>query len=313
MFEYNLLRWNGFIWWQNSYLLLRIGCILRWNRCIQFFLVNSIFVSFPVHQIDGVDAAGQVTTVTYCSSPDSMTTACGYDAMREDPDIYKTVDFCGYSASRYFRDMQLPVPSAPSVSDSDQQSLQCEFIPEHLISVMQGMHDENVHFLKPLGRDPCSYFKEHDEARILRALGPDVVICPFCRKKFRAHQKLVSHCKRRHCQALALKCTSCTKIFGDSYALKLHMKVHSNSGRVHNVMSVARHILQDLGSLSIIKFTLLERFHVDFATNCSPSPRHWLCTRKPVQSVLELIMSLKRKEDHISVLTAPRDTPVYMM
>ena len=115
-----------------------------------------------------------------------MTTARGYDAMREDPDIYKTLDFCGYSASRYFPDMQLPVPRAPSVSDSAQQSTQCQFVPEHLISVIQGMYDEHVHFLKPLGRDPCSYFKEKDEARILRALGPNVVVCPFCNRKCRS-------------------------------------------------------------------------------------------------------------------------------
>ena len=172
-------------------------------------------------------------TVTYCLSPDSVTIARGYGAMREDPNIYKTLDFCGYSASRHFPDMQLPVPGAPSVSDSAQQSAQHQFVPEHLISVIQGMHNEHVHFLKPLGRDPCSYFKEKDEARILRALGPDVVVCPFCSRKCRSHQKLVSHCKRRHCQSLALKCTSCNKVFGDSYALKIHMRLHSSSERVN--------------------------------------------------------------------------------
>ena len=198
-----------------------------------FFPVNSIFVSFSVRRVDGVDSAGHVTTVTYSLSPDSMTTARGYDAMREDPNIYKTLDFCGYSASRYFPDMQLPVPGAPSVFDSVQPSTQCQFVPEHLISVIQGMHDEHVRFLKPLGRDPCSYFKEKDEARILRALGPNVVVCPFCSRKCRSCQKLVSHCKRHHCQSLALKCTSCNKIIGDSYALKIRMRLHSSSERVH--------------------------------------------------------------------------------
>ena len=180
-----------------------------------------------------MDSSGHVTTVTYCLSPDSVTIARGYDAMREDPNIYKTLDFCGYSVSRHFPDMQLPVPGAPSVSDSAQQPTQCQFVPEHLISVIQGMHDEHVRFLKPLGRDPCSYFKEKDEAHILRALGPDVVVCPFCSRKCRSHQKLVSHCKRRHCQSLALKCTSCNKVFGDSYALKIHMRLHSSSERVN--------------------------------------------------------------------------------
>ena len=92
-----------------------------------------ILMSFSVRRVDVVDAAGQVTTVTYSLSPDSMTTARGYDTMREDPNIYKTLDFFGYSASRYFPDMQLPVPGAPSVSDTTQPSAQQgQFDPEHL-------------------------------------------------------------------------------------------------------------------------------------------------------------------------------------
>ena len=183
----------------DRYIPWRDGYILRSDGYLRFLLFNLIFTSFPVHRIDGVDSSGQVMTVTYSLSLDSVTLACGYDAMREDPNIYKTLDFCGYSVSKYFLDMQLPVPGASSVSDSAQQPTQCQFIPEHLISVIQGMHDEHVCFLKPLGRDPCSYFKEKDEARILRALGPDVIVCPFCSRKCRSHQKLVSYCKRHHC------------------------------------------------------------------------------------------------------------------
>ena len=121
-------------------------------------------MSFPVHRVDGVDASGNVTTVSYCLGPDSVTLACSYDAMKEDPSIYKTLDFCGYSAPNQFLDMQLPVPGAPSsTQQSSTASTQRQFVPEHLITVIQGMHDEHVHFLKPLGRDPCSYFKK-DEA-----------------------------------------------------------------------------------------------------------------------------------------------------
>ena len=181
VFECGRMRRDGSMPWSDGYILWQDGYL-------RFLLVNSIFMSFSVRRIDGVDSAGQVMTVTYCLSPDSVTIAHGYDAMREDPNIYKTLDFYGYSVLRHFPDMQLPVPGAPSVSDSAQQSTQCQFVPEHLISVIQGMQDEHVHFLKPLGRDPCSYFKEKDEARILRALGPDVVVCPFCSRKCRSHQ-----------------------------------------------------------------------------------------------------------------------------
>ena len=84
--------------------------------------------------------------------------------MKEDPDIYKTLDLCGYSAPRQFPEMQLPIPGAPvPAQQSSTTSTPGQFIPEHLITVMQRMHDEHVCFLKPLGRDPCAYFKEKDE------------------------------------------------------------------------------------------------------------------------------------------------------
>ena len=153
--------------------------------------------------------------------------------MQEDPNIYKTIDFCGYSAPRQFPEMQLPVPSAQVPAPPSSTSTPRKFIPDHLITVMQHMHDEQVRFLKPLGRDPCARFREKDEERILNALGPDVVVCPFCNRRCRSHQKLVSHCKRHNCKSLALKCSSCNKVFGDSYALKIHMRLHSSTGRVH--------------------------------------------------------------------------------
>ena len=116
-FECSLMRRDGSMPWQNGYILWRDRFILWQNGYLLFFSVNPNFMSFSVRQVDGVDSAGHVTTVTYCLSPDLVTIACGYDAMREDPNIYKTLDFCGYLASRHFPDMQLPVPGAPSVSN----------------------------------------------------------------------------------------------------------------------------------------------------------------------------------------------------
>ena len=69
-------------------------------------------LSFAVHHFDGVDDQGHVITVTHSLVPDSVTLAPGYDAMREDPDIYKTMDFCGYAASRQFPDIALPMSPA---------------------------------------------------------------------------------------------------------------------------------------------------------------------------------------------------------
>ena len=78
-----------------------------------FLLISSFLMSFSVHRIDGVNTEGNVTTVTHSLIPDSVNLAQGYDAMKEDPNIYKTFDFCGYSVPRQFPDMQLPIPGAP--------------------------------------------------------------------------------------------------------------------------------------------------------------------------------------------------------
>ena len=194
-------------------------------------------MSFAVHHIDGVDAQGHMTTVTHCLEPNSVILAPGYDAMKEDPSIYKTIDLCGYSAPRHFPGMQLPVPGTqvqqvppPSRSPAPAPG---PVIPDHLIAVMQSMHDEQVRFLRPLGKNPCEHFRERNDERILNNLGPDVVICPFCGRKCRNNQKLKSHCKRHHCRSAALKCKTCGKAFGDAYALKVHMRLHSDAGRVY--------------------------------------------------------------------------------
>ena len=189
--------------------------------------ISPFLMSFSVCHIDGVDAQSHITTITHCLVPDSVTLAPGYDAM-QDSNIYKTTDLCGYVAPRQFPEMQLPVPGAPAPARQVSPP-RCpilapgQFIPDHLIAVMQHMHDEQVQFLKPLGRDPCAHVREKDEERILNSLGPDVVICPFCNRKCKSHQKLKSHCKQHHCKSLALKYNSCDKVFGDAYVLKVHM------------------------------------------------------------------------------------------
>ena len=108
--------------------------------------------------MDGVDDQGHVITVTDSLEPDSMTLAPGYDAMREDPDIYKTTDFCRYSAPRHFPEMALPLPGVPEQQQQQPSSggrspapAPGPVVPDQLKEVMQNMHDEQVRFLRPLG------------------------------------------------------------------------------------------------------------------------------------------------------------------
>ena len=74
----------------------------------------------------------------------SFTSAPGYDAMKEDPDIYKTTDFCGHSAPRHFPEMALPIPGVPAQQQQQPSSsgrspapVQGPVVPDQLIEVMQ--------------------------------------------------------------------------------------------------------------------------------------------------------------------------------
>ena len=139
---------TGWVYNATRQMHLAIGRLIYYSSYLVPFPM-----SFSVRRIDGVDNNGNVTTVTHSLSPDSVTLARGYDAMKENPNIYKTLDLCGYSAPRQFPEMQLPVPGALApAQQSSTTSTPGQFIPEHLITVMQCMHDEHVRFLKPLGR-----------------------------------------------------------------------------------------------------------------------------------------------------------------
>ena len=67
----------------------------------------------------GVDDQGHIITVMHSLGLDSITLAPGYDAMKEDPDIYKTIDFCRYSAPRHFPEMALQVSGIQYSSNSN--------------------------------------------------------------------------------------------------------------------------------------------------------------------------------------------------
>ena len=131
--------------------------------------------------------------------------------MREDPNIYKTLDFCGYSASRHFPNMQLPVPGAPSVSDSAQQPTQHQFIKAYLTKSKLNEHSK-VH---TIGRLPCEHCnKLFAQSKTLsvhkktcsKCPGADNLTkeekkphkCPHCTKRYTHVSDVVRHCKSKH-------------------------------------------------------------------------------------------------------------------
>ena len=65
--------------------------------------------------------------------------------------------------------------------------------------------------------------------------------------------------------------------------------------------------------MSTVRCTSLERYRVSIAINCLLILKHCLYIRRFVQNVLEEMILLKRKRNHISVLTAARDIHVPLM
>ena len=112
------------------------------------------------------------------------------------------------------------------------------------------------------------------------------MVCPFCSRKCRTHQKLMSHCKKHHCQSLALKCTSCAKVFGDSYALKAHMRLHSSSERAHKCHICGRAYLtksklNEHSKVHILGKLPCEHCNRLFADSKSLSEHKKICSKRP--------------------------------
>ena len=149
--------------------------------------------------------------------------------------------------------------------------------------------------------------------RILRALGPDVVVCPFYSRRCKSHQKLKSHCKKCHCKSLALQCNSCTIVFGDSYALKIHMRGHSSTGRVHKCHVCNKAYLTKSKLNEHSKLHINGKPSVSTVIDCWLILNHWLITRRFVQNVQEQLISQKNRGSHTSVLIATRDTHALLM
>ena len=65
--------------------------------------------------------------------------------------------------------------------------------------------------------------------------------------------------------------------------------------------------------MSTVRCTSLESYRVSIAISCLLILKHCLYIRRFVQNVLEQMILLKRKGNHISVLTAARDIHVPLM
>ena len=97
-----------------------------------------------------------------------------------------------------------------------------------LIRAMQATHDTAADIMRSQGTDPYTVYREKQVEYILNHVESGHKKCKVCNKEM-----LKSHIWSVHCHSMAYKCPSCSKQFGDPYALSVHKRVHTESARKH--------------------------------------------------------------------------------
>ena len=195
---------------------------------------------YPVRHIDGTDGDGQLFSYLENLGIDSLTTAPGYDFLREDVSIYNVGDLCEYVPRYHFPDQVLanapqppPVPTDPAQPEPQQQP-QPDSEPAVLTGLkaqLQQSHDQNVDMLRGLGVNPCKVYRKAHVQRVIDHIEPGTTQCRFCIKTLRNTQKLKAHIRSFHSSQEACQCPECPMKVGDAYALKVHMCIHTARGR----------------------------------------------------------------------------------
>ena len=91
----------------------------------------------------------------------------------------------------------------------------------------------NARVLESMGYDPCYDFKRSKAPSVLARVREGNVICSICKTKLSSTQSLRSHIRSKHLEESQqqFKCQQCNVACGGAYALKVHMRVHSATGR----------------------------------------------------------------------------------
>ena len=110
-------------------------------------------------------------------------------------------------------------------------------ISEELIAGLVATHHSHADLLKSLGVDACALYKaKQKEVSVIDVL-PKQLQCKFCNQEFAQVGNLKVHIRRFHQEEGTLRdkknfeCGVCKKVFGESYTLKTHMKLHEEGGK----------------------------------------------------------------------------------
>ena len=158
-------------------------------------------------------------------SINSISLVTGYEFKHEDQSIYLSKDLCKFTPQRQWLEITLPVPTeAPPQPVSLGPNTQ-------LIRAMQATYDTAADILRSQGTDPCAIYREGQVEHILNHVESGHTTCKVCSKVLSSTQKLKSHIRSEDCHNTTYKCPTCSKPFGDPYALTLHKIVHVDAAR----------------------------------------------------------------------------------
>ena len=153
-----------------------------------------------------------------------------YKLEKEDPGVFSDGDdpVDKWTPRREWPDKPLQVKQATPEPQAEQAN---QAFIDHLMQ----QHHMNARVLESMGYDPCGEFKRSKAPSVLARVRERNVTCSICKTKLSSTQSLRSHIRSKHLEESQpqFKCQQCNVACGGAYALKVHMQVHSATGRPH--------------------------------------------------------------------------------
>ena len=147
----------------------------------------------------------------------------------------------------------------------------------------------NARVLESMGYDHCGEVKRAKAPSVLARVRKGNVTCSICKTKLSSTQSLRSHIRSRHLEESQqqFKCLQYNVACGGAYALKVHMRVHSATGRPHlcavcgksfaTIRHLHQHQVEHTGRTSACQYCgkktfTAKRFLLDHEKRCADQP-----------------------------------------